>query len=202
MDKIAIGLKKVRLDDGSKRVLLLVPRFYNKQELELLLNKVPDDYEEKSEEFWNFVKEKLDKFINLVNRVYHESVDKDGVEGLKTIHSLFDEREYRIVKTLIDHGAHLHATEDAILIMETASWLRMMAEEPDLKDLKEFLEDSLKARAKYSSEIINTTLKKGEVGLVIIEPARKLILQKDITVIRICRFDPQDCLKAWITRIG
>ncbi|MFQ6050072.1 MAG: hypothetical protein ACE5K4_00085 [Candidatus Hydrothermarchaeota archaeon] len=178
------------------RTLIYIPRMYSRNEFERLASKVPEDFEERSNEYWDYVEEKLGPLMKLrrIHKVYHESLCESGDEGLKTLSS-FDKRNYSIVKKLIESGAELQTTEDRLLIAETKEWFEQSKSNPLLLEL---YEESMRERSEHIARIIDQTLKDGETGAIFVDSELKINLPGDIRVIRMCRFDPSDYLNVWL----
>jgi len=182
-------------------MLIHVPRLYTKEEFMEICLTVPEDYDEKSEEFWCYVEEKLNPLSKRVRKVYHELLDRGGEEGMKVLSTCLDERSYRIVKKLVGDGAELQATEDPLLVSEASSWLEMMGSNPNLGVIRDLYNENLRERDGYISRIVDQTLKDGEVGVIFLEPTHKLILPEDVKVVKMCRFDPGDYLNVWLQKL-
>ncbi|MEM4246070.1 MAG: hypothetical protein QW390_02105, partial [Candidatus Bathyarchaeia archaeon] len=172
------------------RTLLYVPRLYTPEEVQMIFPKTPQDYEEKAEEFWRYVDEKVSPFAGRVKRVYHDTLHLSGYNGLELIAEI-DERCYPIVKKLVDSGASVEATEDEALISEAEGWVKMISGRQDPGAAELFLEN-LEERNRHISKIIDRTLLEGEYGVIFIEPTRRINLPDSITVIRVCPFEPTD----------
>ncbi|MCW3974740.1 MAG: hypothetical protein NWE86_00660 [Candidatus Bathyarchaeota archaeon] len=181
-------------------MLIHIPRLYSKDEFVNFCSKIPKDYDAKSEEFWGYVEEKLKPYLTraCIKRIYLESLDKKGDEGIGLAKEILDSRGFKIIKLLIDKGGKLHATEDTNLIQETSSWLALLGDNPNLNIMIEMYQESLSERDSYIAKVIDQTLKDNEIGVIIIEPTHRLSLPEDIKVIKMCRFDPSDYLKSFL----
>jgi hypothetical protein len=181
-------------------MLIHIPRLYSKDEFINFCSKIPKDYDSKSEEFWGYVEEKLKPYLTraCINRIYLESLDKKGDEGIGLAKEILDSRGFKIIKLLIDKGGKLYATEDTNLIQETSSWLALLGDNPNLNIMIEMYQESLSERDSYIAKVIDQTLKDNEIGVIIIEPTHRLSLPEDIKVIKMCRFDPSDYLKSFL----
>ena len=179
-------------------MLIHIPRLYSKDEFFNFCSKIPKDYDAKSKEFWDYVEEKLKPYLTRGNikRIYLESLDKKGDEGLAK--KILDKRGFKIIKMLLDKGGKLHVTEDTNLIQETSSWLALLGDNPNLNIMIEMYQESLSERDSYIAKVIDQTLKDNEIGVIIIEPTHRLSLAEDVKVIRMCRFDPSDYLKSFL----
>ena len=182
------------------RMLIQIPRFYSKDEFKNISASIPEDYEEKSEEYWNYIEEKIRPLMKHVKKVYLETLVKDGKEGIKIAEKIFDTKGLKIFQILLENGAKLQVTEDPALIMEASSWQEIMEDKPDLNVVIEMLQENLKERDNYIAKTIDKTLKDDEMGLLVIESTHKLDFQADIKVIKMCRFDPSDYLNIFLQK--
>lgn len=176
-------------------MLLYVPRMYTESEFKKQAATLPHDFEPKTKEFWSYVEEKLAMFIGKVQRVYRDEICKGGDEALNQLCTI-DAANFRVVRSLIENGAKLEATEDSLLVAESDSWLEMAEQHPDLISLQ-LREGTMRERDAFVSEKIEETLGDDECGVLFIDPARQPNFNKNIKVIRVCRFDPSDYLRSW-----
>lgn len=180
------------------RTLIVIPRMYTKDEFKEETSYVSDDYEAKSEEFWNYVTEKVSVFRGRIKKVFRESLSMNTKESLLAL-SENDERSYSVLVSLLEDGAKLESTEDPILIGETESWIRMMRGTPN-EAISELYGQSLAERNRYVANRIDQSLREGEVSVLLIDSRRRLELPQDIRVIRVCPFDPADYLTTSIVK--
>lgn len=178
------------------RTLVIIPRMFPETELKKMGLRIPRDFHEKTEEFWSYVEERLRTLSPRINRLYIESVFKDGQDNLDEIKEN-DQRFHRIVTWLVDHGAVMTATEDRMLVLETESWSRLMRQ-GTVGAEKEMLEENLKDRSAFISERISETLEEGKVGVLFIDRLQTFSFPSDIRVIRMMPFDPRDYLQTWL----
>lgn len=173
------------------RTLIVVPAMYSREELEKTLGLVPDDFEEAYSEFWSYVEEKLKPFRDRIYTIYSEKP------------SLMEEAENRanaILKKLIENHADFHCVEDPLLIAEAEAWLEMM-ENGQSQAAGELFEENLKERDEHAKRLIDRTLEEGKIGVLFIDPARKIPLPDDVRVIRMCPFDPVDYLNRHLAKL-
>ncbi len=181
------------------RTLIYVPRMYRKDEFEKLTSEIPEDFDVRSEEFWNYVESKLKPFVGHIHKVYYESLYKGGEEGMKILNS-FNNRDYSIIKELVEKGAKLQETEDRLLVLETQAWLEQARSKSDII-IKEMYDKCIGDRSKHISNVIDQTLKDNEIGIIFIESGYKLNLPEDIRVIKMCPFEPSDYLNIQIQKL-
>lgn len=165
------------------RTVILIPVMYGREELEKALNLVPDDFEEASSEFWDYVEGKLEPFIGKIQAVYSEKPVLTEEQGSRL----------EAVLRKFEGNAEFHCVEDPLLDAEAEAWLELIEKEQN-QAVQGLLEESMRDRDAHASEVLDRTLGDGKMGVLLIDPARKLPLPKDIKVIRMCPFDPVDYL--------
>ena len=82
---------------------------------------------------------------------------------------------------------------------ETESWIAMMRSSPN-ETLLELYGQTLAERNRYVVNRIYQSLRKEETGVLLMDSRRRLELPQDIRVIRVCPFDPADCLTSTIVK--
>ena len=182
------------------RTLFVVPKMYTHEQIRLLTKDLPPDFDEKYNEFWNYVKERTIMLTGKIHGIYFDSLYESGEKGLKNI-MLEDKDAGKIVESLMQSGATLYSTEDKILVEETKSWLDMMGMIDD-ETIIDMIQKNMKERDEYIYNMIGSTLKEDEMGIIFISPERKINLSEDMRIIRICRFEPSDYLKSYLVQIG
>jgi hypothetical protein len=169
---------------------------YTEAEFKNLATSVPDDFKQKTSEFWSYINERLLKLSGNVKKIYRDGIFKDDAEALSQLCSM-DNENYLTVKGLVEKGAHFVATEDPILVGESESWATMLKNQQSNIVIRELFQKNLEERIGYISDRIEQTLKSNEVGVLFLEPNLRVELSKDIKIIRMWRFDPSDYLKSW-----
>jgi len=182
--------------ENMSRMLLLVPRMYTEAEFMRLVGTLPGDFESKTLEFWDYVNDKLQVFTNRVKRVYRDEVYQFGEEALAYLSSI-DRSNYLVVKKLVESGAVFESTEDSMLVSESKAWLEMVESQPLNAVASEFYQETVRERDGYVSKRIGETLADDEVGVLFIEPSRRITLDERFKIIKVCRFDPADYLRSW-----
>ena len=177
-------------------MLLWVPRMYTEAEFMRLTVTLPGDFESKTLEFWDYVEDKLQVFAGRVQRVYRDEVYQCGEEALAYLSSI-DRRNHLVVKKLVESGAVFESTEDSMLVAESKAWLEMVDKQPWNAVPSEFYQETVRERDGYVSKIIGETLANDEVGVLFIEPSRRINLDERFKIIKVCRFDPTDYLRSW-----
>ena len=182
------------------RMLFHVSRMYTEAEFKNLVTSLPDDFIQKTSEFWSYVNERLSKLSGKINKIYREGICKDDGEALSQLCSM-DNENYLVVKGLVENGARFVATEDPILVGESESWATMLRNQQSNSVIQELFQESLEERIRYISNRIEQTLNDNEIGVLFLEPNLRVELSKDIKIIRMWRFDPSDYLKSWQVKL-
>jgi len=172
---------------------------FSKGELEDAGLGVPDDFNDRSKEFWSYVEERLKGLSGRIVKVYIESTHEGGAEGLNTIR-VANAELHRIVSWLVDRGAEVTATEDRFLVLETESWSDLARQGVAGAEI-EMLERSLKDREAFVAKRIDETLSEREMGVLFTSALQTSSLPSDIRVIRMMPFDPIDYLKTWMITV-
>ncbi len=181
------------------RMLIRVPRMYTETELKNLLKVLPADFEQTKNEFWDYVDEKLANFAGKVQRIYRDGICFAGGKALNQLEKS-DKTNFKIAKKLVDGGATFEVTEDALLIAESESWLNELHYQASNFAILELYEETMKERDSFVSKRIAESLGEDELGVLFIEPSRKISLEKTKIVI-MYRFDPLDYLGSWQSQL-
>jgi len=89
----------------------------------------PPEYVEKFNKYWDQVENQvsdLELKLGRINKIYHELIPASGEEGTKGIKEVH-QRSYEVVKSRLEKGARLEATEDGELLTEYMDWSRCLA---------------------------------------------------------------------------
>ncbi|MEM2901661.1 MAG: hypothetical protein QXO32_02870 [Candidatus Bathyarchaeia archaeon] len=181
------------------RTLYLVPRMYTVEEVQLILFQVPEDYSSKLDEFWSYVEDKLAVIKERVKHVYRDMVTRGGVEGLGYVKEV-DERCYRVIEMLVRSGARLEVTEDANLVAEAESWVSLMKATGLRSAVMDLFKQNLEERNRFIAKAISETVKVDEIGVLFLEPTRRVELPEDFKVIKVCPFEPADYINSLIAK--
>jgi hypothetical protein len=183
---------------------------YTRQDLSQLDPRVPEDYEERSKEFWDYVDQRLSAISGRLKKVYLESTGVAGKRHLEML-KVIDPRQHDVVKRAVDAGSELVEAENPELVLETLSWMQKMQElvarggEQDasaLQAIAELLRESMKERDESVKETIETTLGDGEAGALVMDISREINLAPDIRVVTTCPFQPRDYLESWLATLS
>lgn len=188
------------------KTLFIIPKMFTSEELSKMGSALPEDYTQKSKEFWEYVDEKL-LTQRAVQKLYYDSLTKiESIEKALEFIKRNNEHCYDIVERLIGSGAKLEATEDPLLVEETASWISMLKEdgETDLAT-EEMLAKNMIDRDKYIAKKIYESLSDGETGILFLAPGREVssnLVVSDIRAIKVQPFDPADYLNSWLVSMS
>lgn len=124
-------------------------------------------HQETVRRFWESVTECLGRFDPRTMRIYQDGVPVDGALGRRII----DEgagrgsRNYRLILDLLNRGAQLQAAEQPALLVQEYENLRSQGHQaPSLEQRERLLEE----RDVYIARVIDSTLRKGEMGVLFI----------------------------------
>jgi hypothetical protein len=171
------------------RTLILIPLMYSRADLKKILGSVPEDFEDLSSEFWGYVEEKLKIFEGKVQVVYSE----------KSIITQGESAENVIIGKLNEDKPEFHCVEDPLLAAEVEGWLDLMKNGQN-KVVLELFEESLRERDQYTLGVIDRTLEDSKIGVLLIDPARRISFPDSIRVIRMYPFDPVDYLNRHLVK--
>jgi hypothetical protein len=169
---------------------------YTEAEFNSLVASLPNDFEQKTGEFWAYVNTRLAMFSGKISKIYRDHIFKAGEEALSQLRSV-DSENYEAAKSLVENGASFIATEDPVLVGESESWAEMVKSQQSNTVVPELLQQSLEERTKYILNRIVETLEDSGTGVLFVEPDLQVEFDKDIKIIRICPFDPSDYLRSW-----
>ena len=170
--------------------------------------RLPDDYQDKSKEFWDYIDEKFGAVSGRLKKIYLESsgvMGKRHLDMLKTI----DPAQYGVVNSAAESGAEVLEAESPELVLETLSWMQRIQEilaggttqEGDVsavQNISEMLKESMKERDEYVKERVESTLQEGEIGALVMDLSREIEFSDDIRVVITCPFRPRDYLNSWL----
>jgi hypothetical protein len=198
---------------------------YTENEFKDLVSIITQDFAPKTFEFWSYVEDKLKAFVGKIQKVYRDEICEGREKALRYL-SIVDRENFLMVKKLVDGGAVFEATEDSMLVAESASWIEAVKKLVDGGAVFEATEDSMlvaesaswieairhnpldtvslemlqetvRERDDVVSRRIEETFHDEETGVLFIKPNRAVDLNGRVKVIRVCRFDPADYLRSW-----
>lgn len=171
------------------RTLILIPAMYSEKDLKKILKIIPEDFEETSEEFWRYVDDKLTPLEGRVCAVYSDKPKED--DRVKT---------ESLVRKLSESTRNFYLIDDSLLTAESEEWLALSKDGQNQTAL-EFYEESMRDRDRYVISIVDKTLEDDGIGVLVVEPTRKISFPENIRVIKLCPFDPTDYVNRHLVKI-
>jgi hypothetical protein len=187
------------------KTIFIVPKMFTSDELNALNSTLPEDYQERTKEFWDYIEEKLRNIRN-VQKLYFDSLTTEEQEKALEFIRKNNEKCYVLARKFREAGAKIEATEDPLLVQETISWISMF-KKGDKRDFatEEMLAKNMVDREKYIAQRISESLFEGETGILFLAPGRKTneyIPADLVRIIKIQPFDPQDYLNSWLVTLS
>lgn len=163
------------------RKLYLVPLFYVGRD-------APAEYLEKMDKYWHQVEQHINNLeakLGQVSRIFHELIPASGEDGVNTVKDL-NEKCYEIVKSRLDKGVPLEATEDSELLTEFMDWGRCLGiglqnQKVFTRVYESYVEVS-KKRNEFIAKHIDETLKADEAGILFMREGHQVQFPADIEV--------------------
>lgn len=162
-----------------------------------------DDYREKFNRYWDQVENQMSNLelkLSRVNKIYHELIPASSDEGLTAIKDLND-KSYQIVKSRLEKGAQLEATEDMELLTEFMDWNKCLAvglqNQKVITKVYQYYDEANKKRNEYLSRRIDETLNPDEIGILFMAEGHQVQFPSDIQVFYVAP-PALDEIKRWI----
>lgn len=163
------------------RKLYFVPLFYVGRD-------APAEYLEKLDKYWHQVEQHINNLeakLGQVSRIFHELIPASGEDGVNTVKDL-NEKCYEIVKSRLDKGVPLEATEDSELLTEFMDWGRCLGiglqnQKVFTRVYESYVEVS-KKRNEFIAKHIDETLKADEAGILFMREGHQVQFPSDIEV--------------------
>ena len=180
----------------GERKLFLVPTF-------LLPADIPEDGQKLLESYWSEVRdhiENLERSLGRVSHVFHEIVYSGGDEGLKMVLEM-NPKGYSFIQAICKSDSTLEATEDRVLVEESADWQRCLTfglvSQRVVSMAIEGYQQAVQGRFEHIGKRIDDTLQKGEAGALFIREDHRVQFSSDIKVFYVAP-PSLDALKRWI----
>ena len=164
---------------------------------------VPEEGQKLIERYWTEVRDqigKLERSLETVTHVYHETLFSDGDEGMRLLERL-NPKGHPFVQAMCQSTAKLEITEDRALVEENADWQRCISiglvSEKVLNVAVEGFRDTTHRRYEHISSRIDETLKEGEAGLLFIREDHRIQFPPDVRVFYVAP-PALDAIKRWI----
>ena len=165
--------------------------------------KSPAEYLEKFNKYWNQVENQMSELelkLGKVEKIYHELIPAGGKDGVKVIKGLND-KSYQTIKSRLDKGARLEATEDSELLTEFMDWSRCLALGLQNRDvfikIYESYTEASKKRNEHIARQIDETLKADETGVLFMREGHQVQFPSDIQVFYVAP-PALDEIKRWL----
>ena len=163
------------------RKLYFVPLFYVGRD-------APAEYLEKLDKYWHQVEQHINNLeakLGQVSRIFQELIPASGEDGVNTVKDL-NEKCYEIVKSRLDKGVPLEATEDSELLTEFMDWGRCLGiglqnQKVFTRVYESYVEVS-KKRNEFIAKHIDETLKADEAGILFMREGHQVQFPSDIEV--------------------
>jgi len=178
------------------RKLYFVPLIYIGRES-------PADYLEKFNKYWEQVEAQianLELKLGQVKRIYHELIAYGGKEGL-TVLEILNAKSYEIVKSRVEKGGQLEATEDDEFMTEFMDWSRCLAiglqNQKVLVKVYDAYREAYKKRNEYITRRLDETLKTDEIGILLMAEDHHVQFPPDIQLFYVAP-PALDEIKRWL----
>lgn len=163
------------------RKLLFVPLIFTPAEPQA-------DFLELVNRYWSQVEaqvSRLEATLSEVNKVYHELIPVGGQEGMKAIEEL-NSGSYQIAAARSKKGAELQPFENSEVLTEFMDWSKCLAaglqNSGVVSKVYEFYTETQKRRNTYLAKQIDDTLKKDEIGMLLMREGHQVQVPSDIQV--------------------
>ncbi len=178
------------------RKLIFVPVIYPAEGL-------PEEYLEKFNQYWEQVNKHivdLTSKLGEVNAIFHELIAISGEDGVASLKDL-DNQGYKISKTCIENKARFEALEDADLLTEFMDWSRCLViglQNPKvIAKIYDLYMEAGKKRNEAITKKIDATLKKNEIGIILMRENHQVQFPPDIQVFYVSP-PALDDIKRWL----
>ena len=176
------------------RKLYFVPLVYPLKEAE---------YQKRCNKYWEQLENQvadLELKLGKVSRIYHEFVSVAGEDAVKAVEEL-NEKSCQIVKKRLEQGAQFEPIEDGELLAEFMDWSRCLAiglqNQKVFIKIYEFYAEASKKRNEHIAKQIDDTLKKDEIGILLMREGHQVQFPSDIRVFYVAP-PALDELKRWL----
>ena len=138
--------------------------------------------------YWKQAQEQvanMEEKLAQVKKVYHEFISSGGEKGAKAIEAL-NAGSNQVVKSMLERGAELQPIEDGGLLAEFMDWSKCLAVGlSSQKVFSQVYQSYIEVQNKRNDQIakrIDETLKKDEIGLLLMREGHKVQFPSDIQV--------------------
>lgn len=176
------------------KTLIYIPRMFTGKEFKELVGEIPKDFDKTTKDFWKYIIKRLKAVSRRVRWVYSDSLLKNERK------TYFRREESAIIKELDKNSVQILAVGDPTLASEVKAWLEMTKTSSSTV-VFELYEESLREMSKHVMDVVNKTLKNEEIGVLFIDSSLKISFHKDMRVIRMFPFNPQDYLNRYRVKL-
>jgi hypothetical protein len=180
----------------DKRKLYCVPHIFTHSD-------APDEFQELAKKFWESADEHIANLekAGAVNRIFCDGIMGEGDKAIEALEKL-NALAHGVVKKRFEQGASIFSIEDENIYGPFSDWrncLHVVRTKTVFSKILESYNELLAKRQERIMEIINTNLKAGEAGLLIMADEERARLQfpNDIEVFLVTPPTYDDILR-WI----
>ena len=171
-----------------------VDRFLGKRKLFLvpLVYEPPTDVEEGQEilaRYWDQAQQQvtyLESRLGASQLIFHEGLTSGGSAGLQSLEPM-GQQSYALVEAKCKKGAILEATEDSELLNEMIDLQRCLMlpfqSNKIAHQLQVWLDESIRTRYDHIASRIDSSIRDGQVGLLLINERHQVQFPSDLEVI-------------------
>ena len=181
----------------GRRKLYLVPNFAFGPD-------APEEAQDLLERYWSEVRDhinNLERSLESVAHIYHETLFSEGEEGMKLLEGL-NPKGYSFIQAMCSSTARLEATEDRALVEESSDWQRCISvgliSEKVMKLAFDGLQEVTQSRYQHMSSRIDETLQEGEAGVLFVREDHRIQFPTDVQVFYVAP-PALDALKRWMS---
>jgi hypothetical protein len=146
------------------------------------------EFQELFSQYWEQAREQvknLEGKLAKANNIYHELVISAGEKGVKDIEQM-NIGGYDIVKNSLDKGAVIIPVEDENILLEFMDWSRCLSvglqHQGVFTKVYQFFLEAQKRRSGHIAKKIDETLKRDEIGLLLMREGHQVQFAPDIEV--------------------
>ena len=168
----------------GKKKLCVVPLLYYSES-------APAEYQELFKRYWDEIRQQIDKLeskLGTITHVYHESIVTGSKEGLEIAEKL-NPTCFKIIDEKCKNGATMEATEDKELSEECMDWERCLfmgfISQKVARMVSDFYVEASRKRYESIANILDSTLKNDEFGVIFIREGHMVQFPPDIEVFNV-----------------
>ena len=178
------------------RKLLYVPLLYGGEGF-------PEEYLKKTAAFWEQALKQITDItarLGSIRHIFHELVAETGEAGKEAVKQVNPDGK-AVIEAVLGQGADIAALEDAANLTEYMDWGRCLYIGLQNPGVQQKVIESYRAageqRKKHMAEVIDTTLRQDEMGLLIMQENHGVTIPSDIQVFYVAP-PALDDIKRWL----